>query len=56
MLMKFYEKELARFRSGGVNPKAIAGSEAKGFALDEVAAWTLTARVVLNLDETITRE
>ena len=56
MLLKFHEKELTRFRSGGVDPKGVAGSETKGFALDEVAAWTLTARVVLNLDETITRE
>ena len=56
MLMKFYEKELARYRTGSADPKAVAGSETKGFAPDEVAAWVLTARAVLNLDETITRD
>jgi hypothetical protein len=32
------------------------GYESKGIATDELAAWTATARIVLNLDEFVTRE
>jgi hypothetical protein len=34
----------------------IKGYESKGAATDELAAWTATARIVLNLDEFVTRE
>ncbi len=56
MLMAFYRNELARFRSGSVKASDVAGADLKGFDRDEVAAWVLLARAVLNLDETITRE
>lgn len=62
------EKELKALRSllydsrawyaqHGEEAKALTkGSEVKQAPADEVAAWTATARIVLNLDEFVTRE
>jgi len=53
-LAKFYEAQLARFASGEL--KATEIMDAKEDAhLNEQAAWTTVARVLLNLDETINK-
>ncbi len=53
-LAKFYEGQLARFTSGEL--KATEIMAAKDDAdLNEQAAWTTVARVLLNLDETINK-
>ncbi|MBI1371709.1 MAG: DUF1549 domain-containing protein [Phycisphaera sp.] len=55
-LVAFYTKQLARFRAGELNARQVAGDDApKDVDVNDLAAWTATARVVLNLDETITR-
>lgn len=53
-LIAFYNNQLKRFQSGELNAKLIAG-DANGEVMQR-AAWTLTARVVFNLDEMITKE
>ena len=44
----------------GENPQLtkelLAGQETNGLPAADLAAWTVVARVLLNLDETITRE
>ncbi len=51
-LVQFYQSQLARFASGEL--KATELMDAKEDAhLNEQAAWTTVARVLLNLDETI---
>jgi hypothetical protein len=55
MLTKFYEENLARFRDGRSDPAPLVAPGTPGDRA-EAAAWTLVARAVLNLDETITRE
>jgi hypothetical protein len=53
-LMQFYQTQLGRFTSGEL--KATEIMEAKGDAhLNEQAAWTTVARVLLNLDESINK-
>jgi len=53
-LQKFYEVQLARFANGEL--KATEMMDAKDDDhLNEQAAWTTVARVLLNLDETITK-
>ena len=53
-LVKFFQAQLARFTSGDL--KATEIMEAKdGVHLNEQAAWTTVARVLLNLDETINK-
>jgi len=53
-LVQFYNDQLARFASGEL--KATEILEAKeGEHLNEQAAWTTVARVLLNLDETINK-
>jgi hypothetical protein len=45
------------YRSDAKDAKAVAGAESsEGEKAGDVAAWTLVARAILNLDETITRE
>jgi mono/diheme cytochrome c family protein len=57
-LLQLYKKGLARFRK---NPEAAATmiknsrGNAKGLNAAELAAWTVVANVLLNLDETITK-
>ena len=53
-LIQFYQAQLTRFASGEL--KAAELLEVKeGEHLNEQAAWTALARVLLNLDETITK-
>jgi len=56
----FYEAQLARFREKQADPAAVALRDPKvvpgGMDLPEVAAWTMVARTVMNLDETVTKE
>jgi hypothetical protein len=62
-LLGLYDRQKERFTSGELNPWNLAVNEPngkfplpKGVAMDEIAAWTAVARVLLNLDETITKE
>ncbi len=51
-LIEFYEQQLARFNSNELDSKLIASSEQPA---PKLAAWTMVARVLLNLDETVTK-
>jgi len=59
-LSVFYNNQLARFRSGALDAASVALSDPaqkpQNIDLPELAAWTSVARVLLNLDETITKE
>ena len=64
-LLKFYEREKKRIAEGWLNswqltmPEGAAAKRpevAEGANPTELAAWTCVARVLLNLDETITKE
>jgi hypothetical protein len=54
LLRKYYETQLARLKAKELDAAKITGSG--DGALSERAAWTLTARAILNLDETITKQ
>jgi hypothetical protein len=57
VLLELLAKEEKRIADGWVSAQEIAGKAATGeIAPTHVAAWTVVARVVLNLDETITKE
>jgi hypothetical protein len=53
-LLKFYHAQLERFAKGDLKAGELIGAE-KGERLNEQASWTALARVLLNLDETITK-
>ncbi len=53
-LKRFYESQLGRLASGELKAADILPAE-KGEGSNEQAAWTAVARVLLNLDETITK-
>ena len=62
-LLALLEKERARFAEGWVNPNEVATGKIMppadlppGMTPTELAAWTVVSRVLLNLDETITKE
>lgn len=60
-LLAFRDIQLARFRSGALDPIQVAGLDPKAKPAPnvdpaEAAAWTTIARALLNLDETITKE
>jgi len=61
-LLSFLSKQRKRISEGWLNPQDIAGYDAgstklpKGTTPAELSAWTAVSRVLLNLDETITRE
>ncbi|HKP11659.1 MAG TPA: DUF1549 and DUF1553 domain-containing protein [Blastocatellia bacterium] len=62
-LLGLYRNQKARFAAGELNPWNLATGEPekpsplpKGVTMEEVAAWTAVSRVLLNLDETITKE
>ena len=50
-LLGLLEKQRKRYASGGLNAADLVGENSP-----ELAAWTSVARVLLNLDETITKE
>ena len=55
----FLDHQLSRFRAGDLDAARVAGAATGslgGVNLDELAAWTTVARVILNLDETVTKE
>jgi len=52
--LAFYETQRARLASGGLEAGAILSAE-KGPVTAELAAWAMVARVLLNLNENITR-
>lgn len=63
VLTNLYEKQLERFRSGQGAPAELAaidnprpGAVPEDVAPEQLAAWTALARVLLNLDEMITKE
>jgi hypothetical protein len=62
-LIGLLNRQRERFGSGESNPWNLATSDPdkpfvlpKGVKMDDLAAWTAVARVLLNLDETITKE
>lgn len=54
LLLAFHRRHLGRLTRNELDGEAIAG-EGEGNAVNR-AAWTLTARAVLNLDEMVTKE
>ncbi len=62
-LLGLLERQSQRFASGEANPWNLATNDPdksfklpKGVTMNDLAAWTAVSRVLLNLDETITRE
>ena len=53
-LVSFYEKQVERFDSGELNANDLMGED-EGDGMNEKAAWTAVARVLMNLDETVTK-
>ncbi|HUQ90904.1 MAG TPA: DUF1549 and DUF1553 domain-containing protein, partial [Bryobacteraceae bacterium] len=51
-LQTLLERQTQRFKDGKLNAAEITGGDASA----ELAGWTVLARVLLNLDETITKE
>jgi hypothetical protein len=58
-LVALYEQELAQFKQDPAAAKKMSagdlGQPPEGVSVEELAAWTVVANVLLNLDETITR-
>lgn len=56
-VLGFYQAELSRYQK---DPKAasevVKGYSSPSLSITEQAAWTMVARVLLNMDETITKE
>jgi hypothetical protein len=59
-LLSLLEKQRRRFGQPGAKPMDLAAADAskppEGVKPADLAAWTVVARVLLNLDETITKE
>ncbi|MBB74739.1 MAG: hypothetical protein CMJ75_09520 [Planctomycetaceae bacterium] len=57
-IVQYYHRQFQRLSAGTLDAAAIAGSEESksDASLSSLAAWTATARVLLNLDETLTKE
>ena len=60
VLLRVYQQQLSEFRAAPAAAKALLanGESPANKKLDpvELAAWTMTANLILNLDETITKE
>lgn len=63
LILKLWNTERERFASGELNPWDLAARNPQqppalpeGVTAADLAAWTAVSRVILNLDETITRE
>ncbi|KAA5544661.1 DUF1553 domain-containing protein [Roseiconus nitratireducens] len=60
VLREFLRQQKKRVAAGELSPEEILSAagplDLAGLEADELAAWTLLCRVILNLDETITRE
>jgi len=57
-LALYFQAQLRRFSAGELSAAEFLGAELKSepqSSLNEIAAWTALARVLLNLDETITK-
>jgi mono/diheme cytochrome c family protein len=58
-LVALYEQELAQYQQDPAAAEKMAtgdlGKPPKGVSVEKLAAWTVVANVVLNLDETITK-
>jgi hypothetical protein len=52
---EFYDRQVARLRSGEASPEVIFTAEPQSDSPAELAAWMLVCRVILNTDEAITR-
>jgi len=66
-VLAYHDAQLARFRDGSLDAAQVAGAKAEpppspllaapeGVDLPELAAWTAVSRVLLNLDEAVTKE
>jgi hypothetical protein len=56
-LIRLFERERDHFRADReAATRLLAGLEARPAEVPELAAWTVVANVVLNLDETLTKE
>ena len=61
-LLQFYQQQKKRVAEGWLDPWQLVGAEAEAPKIPnsstptELAAWTCVARVLLNLDETITKD
>ena len=57
-ILAFLQGQRARIEAGSLDPQAILQPTDTKPNADpaDLAAWTLTARVILNLDETVVRQ
>jgi hypothetical protein len=55
-LIGFFSSQREHFSADADAAKAVAGRMPESVSAAEAAAWVATARVLLNLDEFITRE
>ena len=56
-ILAFYRAELGRFRKDrNAATEVVKGYSGPPQDVSELAAWTMVANVLLNLDETITKE
>jgi hypothetical protein len=59
VLREMLDRQRRRFAEAGAKPEELLAGQPempKGVAAGEAAAWVAVARVLLNLDETITKE
>jgi hypothetical protein len=62
VLLLLWQGQRDRFRAGELDPAGLVGNNSEdqaapaGVSSAELAAWTVVSRVLLNLDETITKE